>query len=419
VIDGGGSAIYTWSQVSGDGTATFSSTGSTNPTATLSGPGTYQLRLTVSDGTSSSSSDVWVAAWASSRGALPPGITSSNALPSNPVISLGSTVPAPYAHPRIFFSEADRPNLMAAMTDTNNPAVTNSIALLKTAVTNTIDNPSNPVGIAYQHLKAGDATWDIRGIVSAQNGPYETLIGTANCGLYGPLASACYLAWVDHDNPALQQRLRDLATAVATAARQHTTWYLSDRMEKANSTNPTAYDPSSYDVYSDLAFCYDLMYNWMTEDQRGTTRALLSWMTAGRTTLGTGEPDYAHSTNHRTFHDHLIIAQLSIEGETGWDPVAIAKNFQSMKIYFTVWGLAPEGFSREAPGYFTFGMHNAAPAAYALSRRFENLFATTRLYASMQEMFYQCPRTRLARCTGPTTDPAGVTALEPRPIIRS
>ena len=389
VIDGGSSATYTWTQVSGDGTAAFSAPGSTNPTATLSGPGSYQLRLTVSDGTSSSSSDVWVSAWTSSRGALPPGVTTSNAVPTNTVLSLGSSVPAPYTHPRIFFSEADRPTLMAAMTDTNNPAVTNSIALLKTAVTNSIDNPSSPIGIAYQHLKAGDATWDIRGIVSAQNGPYETLIGTAGCGLYGPLASACYLAWVDHDNPALQQRLKDLATAVATAARQHTTWYLSDRMEKANSTTPSAYDPNSYDVYSDLAFCYDLMYNWMTEDQRGTTRALLSWMTAGRTTLGTGEPDYAHSTNHRIFHDHLIIAQLAIEGETGWDPVAIDKNFQSMKIYFTVWGLGPEGFSREAPGYFTFGMHNGAPAAYALSRRYENLFATTWLYASMQEMFYQ------------------------------
>jgi autotransporter-associated beta strand protein len=390
VIDGGGSPQFTWNQVSGAGTATFSSTSSSNPTVTLSNPGNYQLRLTVSDGFSSSSSDVWVAAWAASRGALPPGVTSGNPVPSNTVISLGSPVPAPYVHPRILFSEADRTGLRAATNDPANPAVTNAVALLRSAIAKSIDDPSTPVGAAFQRLKAGDETWDIRGIVSAQNGPYETLIGNEKCGLYGPLASACYLAWLDQDNPALQQRLKDLATAVATAARQHSTWYLSDRMEKANTTtNPNAYDPNSYDVYSDLAICYDLMYNWMTEDQRGTTRALISWMTAGRKTLGSGEPDYAHSTNHRIFHDHLILAQLAIEGETGWDPAAIAGNFQCKKIYYTVWGLTPEGFSREAPGYFTFGMHNGAPAAYALSRRYENLFATTWLYASVQEMFYQ------------------------------
>jgi autotransporter-associated beta strand protein len=390
VLDGGVTSSFTWSQVSG-ATASFASPGSSNTTLTLPSAGVYQLRLTVSDGTSSSSSDVWVSAWSGSRGMLPPGILSTNAQPTNRVLDLGSAVPPPYVHPRIFFSEADRSSLRSATNDPLNPAVTNAIALLRSAVSKSIDNPSSPVGIAYQRLKTGDATWDIRGIVSAQNGPYETLIGNEKCGLYGPLASACYLAWLDQDNPAFQQRLKDLATAVATAARQHTTWYVSDRMEKANTTtNPNAYDPNSYDVYSDLAFCYDLMYNWMTEDQRGTTRSLLTWMTAGRLTLKAGgEPDYAHSTNHRIFHDHLIIAQLAIEGETGWDPSAIASNFLSKKIYYSVWGLTPDGFSREAPGYWVFGMHNGAPAAYALSKRYENLFATTHLYASMQELFYQ------------------------------
>jgi hypothetical protein len=380
--------IYSWSQISGEGAASFLSPNSASTTATFSSPGSYRLRLTVSDGISSSSSDVWIRAWSRRTAASPPASRAS--ITANP---------PPYVHPRIFFTEADRASLLAATTDTNNPVVTNAIAQLRTNVAATIDNTSTQIGIAYQHMKSGDATYDIRAIVSIET-PYVTWSGYTSSGFYGTLAAACYLAWVDHDNPALQQRLKDLATAVATAARQHTTWYLNDRMTQSGSSNPADYSVFSYDVYSDLALCYDLMYNWMTEDQRGTTRALLAWMTAGRTTWGVGEPDQAHSTNWRTFHNHLIAAQLAIEGETGYDEASVIRNMKAFQVFTDKWGISEEGINREGPGYFNFGMRNAAPSAYALSRRYEDLFTTSRMYVSLQEFLYRLSPDASGRING-------------------
>ena len=368
---------YVWTQVAGEGTVTFVNASSPSTTASFSAPGTYRLRLTGSDGNSSSSSDVWVRVWSSRKvGTVPV---------SRAVMSAN---PPPYVHPRIFFTEADRASLLAATTDTNNPVVTNAVAILQSNVTATIDNSSSLIGAAYRRMKAGDATYDIRPLVT-QETPYVTWSGYTSSGFYGTLAAACYLAWVDHDNPSNQQRLKDLATAVATAARQHTTWYLADRMLQSGSSNPSAYSVFSYDVYSDLALCYDLMYNWMSEDQRGVTRSLLAWMTAGRTTLGVGEPDHLHSTNWRTFHNHLIAAQLAIEGETGYDEPSVIGNMNAFKVFTDHWGISEEGINREGPGYFNFGMRNAAPSAYALSRRYEDLFTTSRMYSSLNEFLYR------------------------------
>lgn len=380
---GSGTLSYYWTQVSGP-SATIMAPGSATSPVTLGGEGDYQFRLTVGNGPTSSSSDLWISAVKAT-----PGVPFPSSFGTNPAVNMGSSTPAPFVHPRIFFTEEDRPALRAAMTDTNNPVATNAIVQLMTEVTNSIDKPYTPIGAAYARLKVGDPDVDIQGVAKLSDVPYKTFQGTASSGLYGVLASACYLAWLDQNNPATQQRLKDLATAVATAARQHSTWYLYDRMYWSGSTNPSAYSITSYDVYSDLALCYDFIYNWMTEEQRGVTRKLLADMTYGRLTQGATEEDYVLSTNHRIFHDHLVIAQLAIEGEPGYDAASVATNRQKLKSYFNVWGIAKEGFNREGPGYFAFGMHNGTPSAYALSRRGENLFVTTHLYASFQEYFYQ------------------------------
>ena len=378
-----GTLTYSWSQLSGP-PATILVPGSASTGVMIGEEADYQFRLTVGNGVTSSSSDLWISAVKST-----PGVPFPSARGTNMPVNMGSANPAPFVHPRIFFTEEDRAALKAAMTDTNNPVATNAIAQLRSEVTNSIDKPSTPIGAAYARLKTGDPEVDIQGVAKLIEVPYKTFQGTAGSGLYAVLASACYLAWLDHDNPATQQRLKDLATAVATSARQHSTWYLHDRMYWSGSSDPKKYSNSSYDVYSDLALCYDFIYNWMTEEQRGVTRKLLADMTFGRLTQGALEDDYVLSTNHRIFHDHLVIAQLAIEGEPGYDLVSLDRNRLKLKSYFSVWGIGKEGFNREGPGYFAFGMHNGTPAAYALSRRGENLFVTTHLYASFQEYFYQ------------------------------
>jgi|GEM_PF-1593672 len=359
---------YSWTLVSGPGTATFANPSAASTTVMVGAPGVYRVRVTVSDGSLFTSDDLWLNAIAAN---------SSIPVPSGVVIR--SATPAPYEHPRIFFTDADHPALRAAAL--NDPIASAGRTALIASVAATIDNPATALGIAYIQLKAGNTAYNTQALTQAQIAPNDAMIGTANAGLYGNLAAASYLAWLDRDTAA--PRLRELATAVATAARNHATWWPADR---AAQPTPTAFNK---DTYSDLGFCYDLLYDWMTEDQRYAIRSLLAAQTSGRLTLGATEPDYSLSTNWRTFHDHIILASLAIEGETGHDASALATNRQALKTFFTKWGVGPEGFNREGPGYFGFGTHSAALALYALSRRDEDLLATTRFAQSAQEMFYQ------------------------------
>ena len=392
-----GAISHAWSLVSGPGTATFGNSAAAVTTVTVGAPGVYRVRVSVSDGALSTSDDLWLNALAAN--------------PSIPVpagVAVRSATPAPYEHPRIFFTDADHAALRAsALTD---PVASAGRSALVANVAATIDNPATALGAAYLQLKAGNTAYNTQALTQAQIAPNDAMIGTADAGLYGNLASASYLAWLDRDTSAV--RLRDLATAVATAARNHATWWPADR---AAQPNPVEFNK---DTYSDLGFCYDLLYDWMTEDQRVAVRSLLAAQTAGRLTLGATESDYSLSTNWRTFHDHIILASLAIEGETGHDGAALATNRQALKTFFTQWGVGPEGFNREGPGYFGFGTHSAALALYALSRRDEDLLATTRFHQSAQEMFYQMAPDGSGRMYGANDGPGwgngnGNTALYP------
>jgi hypothetical protein len=355
-----------WSKVSGPGLVTFSNAATMNTTATFSAPGIYQLQLVASDSAIFVTNAVWVNLWSNSIGATPP-----------PSVRPLSATPPPYEHPRIFFTDADRPDLQARAT--NDPVVQAAIygaGGLSNIVATTIDSPATPVGTAYARLAVGDASTDIQSLVQSADAANTFLTG--NGGLYEPLADACYLAWL---YPTNTTRLQQLATAVATAALCHSNWYVNLPSTSKGELSP--------DVYASLGLCYDLMYDWMSDSQRNSTRAVISLMTTNRRTIGWNEADYSDSTNWRAHHDHLISMQLAIEGETGFDAVSLATNAASLKTFTTRWGITENGFSREGTDYFSFGMRNAAPAAIALARRGENLFVTGRIYNGIQEAFYQ------------------------------
>ncbi len=358
-----------WSKVSGPGTVTFGNAATTNTTATCSLPGVYQLRIMVSDSALAATNDVWLNIWSNSPGCLPP-----------PSVRNFSATPPPYVHPRIFFTDADRPTLLARATNDaiGIEGVSQAAYGLSAVVSNTIDNAASPVGQAYARLAVGDTSVDTSTLVQQQSAAGSFLSGDAASGLYGPLASACYLAWL---GPTNNVRLQQLATAVATAAACHQSWYVNLPSSSKGELAP--------DVYADLGFCYDLMYNWMSESQRATTRNFISLMTTNRHTIGWNEAEYSDSTNWRVHHDHLILAQLAIEGESGFDAVALATNAASLKTFTTRWGITENGFNREGMGYFSFGMKNATLAAVALARRGENLLVTTRIFNSLQETFYE------------------------------
>lgn len=357
-----------WTQVSGPAGAAFANAAATNTTVTLALPGIYQLRFIASDGSLAATNDVWLNVWSNSPGCLPP-----------PSVRIFSATPPPYEHPRIFFTDADRPAMQARAT--KDAIVSEGIFQptygLFAVVSNTIDNPATIVGQTYARLAAGDTSVDTQSLIQQGTASADFLNGDASSGLYGPLEAACYLAWLWPTNTA---RLQQLATAVATAAVCHQSWWVNLPSSSKGELSP--------DVYADLGFCYDLMYDWMSESQRAATRNCISLMTTNRRTIGWNESDYSDSTNWRSHHDHLILAQLAIEGETGFDAVSLATNAASLKTFTTRWGITEGGCNREGNGYFAMGMRNLSLAALALARRGENYLVTTRIYNSQQQGWY-------------------------------
>ncbi len=350
-----------WSQVAGPGTATFMNPATATTNVTFSAPGIYQLRATASDGSLTATSDVWLQAAVPTPGASTP--TS---------VAVLSATPPPFEHPRLFFTDADRPALQsAAATD---PVASAAKARLITNVAATLDNPSNALGVAFSRLKTGDTSYNTRSVIRSGTASPDAMTGHASSGLYGLLAAASYVAWLDTETGS--PRLRELGTALAAAAANHNTWW----------ANEGGLAP---DFYSDLAFCYDLLYDSMSESQRAVVRQAIARMIAGRTVYGATEPDYAFSTNWRTYHQHLILGALAIEGEPGFDAALLDTNRRAARRFLTKWGVTADGFNREGPGYFGFGMHIASLTTWALSRRGENFFATTRFYQSVQEFFSQ------------------------------
>ncbi len=349
---------YSWTQVAGPAKMTFDNAGSANPKVTVNAPGVYQARVTVSDGALSGASDLWLKA-------VPPSISRYISAPDS--VRIFSPNPPPFTHPRIFFTEADRAGL--ADKAKNDPMVRTAVTQMRDGIAASIDNPSTFLGQIYERMKRGDETLDFWSVYP--DGKAVTSLAGNPKDFYSILAAKCYLAWLDQSDPA---ELRELAKVVATFARRHAAAHV-------------PHDGLRHDVFADLALCYDLTYNWMTEDERSTTRALLAYESSGQLTPFAQEQDSSLSTNWRDCHDFVILAALAIEGEPGYDAKTTEINREALKIFTSKWGIAPEGFNREGPGYFSLGMGAGAPAAYALSRRGENMLVTTNLYPCMLERF--------------------------------
>ncbi len=361
-----GKLSYSWTQVDGPSKIAFDDPAYATPKAGVTAPGVYQVRVTVSDGELATSADAWLKA-------VPARVTHNVTAPE--FVQPFSPNPPPFVHPRVYFTEEDRPAL--AEKAKNDPLVALAIEQMKQGISGTLDNPKSPLGQAYEQFKQGNSQFDFRSLYpDCKAGAMMT--GTGR-DFYPALSAACYLAWLDQSDP---KKMRELAKIVATIARCHAATH-------------TPFDGLNHDVFADLGFCYDLTYNWMTEDERFTTRALLAYQTAKRHTPFWEGIDADLSTNWRDGHDHLILAALAIEGEPGFDARCNADNFEALKDFVSKWGINDQGFNREGPGYFSLGMHPASMAAYALSRRGENLFVTTNLYPCTLEMFY---------CMSPDTD---------------
>ena len=122
-----------------------------------------------------------------------------------------------------------------------------------------------------------------------------------------------------------------------------------------------------------IGYCYDFMYNFMTDEQRNNVRRLISKATKGKYTHGMELPPHWRNWNWVNCNQQFVLLALSIEGEEGYDPRIYSNGIEVMRDFFD-YGISPKGVSREAAGYCQFGFVWAMPFMMSAAKRGDNLF---------------------------------------------
>lgn len=276
-----------------------------------------------------------------------------------------SKTPPPGIHPRILFAPEDLPAMRERVK--TDPYAVKAAELMRERYKKDLYNPNSPSGFIYRQLQEGNPDVDVK--LQVGDGVGDVYGYTYGTGLfYGKMCGAAFLALMDDD----QAKAKELATVLANCAKAQLKYY-----------QPNYGSYLTHDASGALGLAYDFLYNYMTDEQRKPVRKLLSKMTKWRQSKGTGMISPDNSTNWRTFHDHIVIASLAIEGEEGYDPEVYRQNVHKLRDFLTQHGIFRSGYAHEGWGYFNFGMTSASLSALATTRREENLYETTNLYNSL------------------------------------
>ena len=421
---------YTWSQVSGmnnsfatTGTVSFSSLQTTAPqvTVTLPATGVYQFQVVASDGVNSVSRYTWVNVWDNVSA-----LNADHSVGKNPDIAPPTSVrqlsldPGPYCHPRLFFNRSDWAELSAKTVSSND--VKTAFTSLQSRLVNHFDKTGDPLktyaDVLAAYAQGGyDSSYYTNTVLPAYTAAgsaiSSTLLGRSpDSSFYDALLTACYLAWIGTDPTVahgaaasnVKARFNYLATLVGASAKVELT--------RNGDTNP---------VYN-LAFSYDLLYDWMTPAQQADTRDYLYAIGYGIYNSGGGGTQKTPLTSMPSgrnqngdfpnLADSFILSALAIEGEessvtsavqstygptvspasgaNAWpyaSPASVSNLYRQVR-WNSEWLVSPWGSMLNATDYFELSMAYSAPAVLALARRGQNQFVTTHFYQSSLGAFY-------------------------------
>ena len=422
------------------GKATIEGTGP-RVTAVLPESGVYQFVVVATSGTTAvGRGTTWVQVW-ENRGPLDAGTT----LGTGPGIAAPKRVrsfpppPPPGEHPRVLFTDADWPEM-------SHRAKSGKVAgwgvkTIRQWVAETFDDSKTPGGKLAEELDA----WITAG--GAGTPPDLTplagdavLSSEARGVFYSMLLDAAYLLWLDHDprmpvekQPAkVRDRGHRLARIAAAAATLHfrTVWDRRGR-KVLLADGPLAVrgladlgEPCAGPGLCDLALAYDLLHDWMTDEQRRAVRDFLVATGYGRHTSSPGftfhtaeavAPGHAHNGDFGNLNDQAILIALAVEGEesqaspdvqaafctpdpkkrsarwmrpaagddtSAWPNATVAsvENLERQLRWLTDWFVTPWGMAASHTAYLGLSAKHMMPATIALARRGENLFVTTHLY---------------------------------------
>ncbi|HEY3417662.1 MAG TPA: hypothetical protein VGM23_12325, partial [Armatimonadota bacterium] len=232
-----------------------------------------------------------------------------------------SPPPAPGVHPRVLISPADLPALRERLEKTG--CGKRAIAGVRAWVDGAIFRPKAPLGKVYAALVAGDD----KALTYADS---EWWLG--NVPLVLCLNGFDCLVRDD------AERAKTLAVALTTFARLTGG---EARFVGVNAVNPD---------YA-MGLCYDFIYNYMTDAQRESVRAVIAKATAGKQSHGMDMPAHACTYNFMPHGTQLALLALCIEGEAGYDPAVYRKTAELMHAFLN-YGIYPSGAPTEEMHYY-------------------------------------------------------------------
>lgn len=406
--------------------------------ATFPVPGVYQIQLTANDGRKTLKRKTWIHVW-DSTSSLTPGKVGAYPDILPPSVRQLAPDPGPFKHPRLAVTDREWPEISSR--NKKDQFASYALEILKCDVADKFDNPNESVGQLAEELD----NW----FKSGGTGK-EPDAARINNDFYVWLYRACYLAWLELDpakpkaaaTPEQRARREYLARVTAAAAKIQFNAQWDRASKKFKTDNPSfikGIDRPGEGIdsgrYAELPNCYDLIYDWMTDEQRKIVRDFLYAVSYARHYSAAfswhpvhgppGLPMNVHGQNgdFGNLSDYGILASLVIEGEEDavsddvrkvfstpasksnahiWmkpspedDPsawpystVASVDNLHRQLRMLNEGFASPWGFWITHGAYMGLSTGNFLPASFAMARRGENIFITSYFYSCIQMYLY-------------------------------
>ncbi len=244
-----------------------------------------------------------------------------------------SPPPKPGEHPRVFISPSDLPDLRRRLKETKTGRI--CFETIKKFLDEQRSNESNASAFADKMIG--------RSLTLDQYDTYDKGAKTA-LGLY--LMYESFRCLVEDDKDGGKKVAKQLA-----AYAHYVYWDLDKNgikkkaclhpdllkigLEKGIPFTENDWQGNIQDrvQHMNLALAYDFAFNFMNDEQRDTTRKMISKETYNGNAIGMGLYT-PNGHNWHVFHTHLGMAALAIEGEEGYDKRVTDWSVDNLKTYF-------------------------------------------------------------------------------------
>lgn len=306
---------------------------------------------------------------------------------------LGSKVPPPGVHPRVFFSPEDVPGIAQRLKTTKS----GQMAVVETEInlTRTIWKPDSAEGVIYKKLVAGDtahlqwakpeksvSNFAIPGAVGVWNTPHRLMadnngkpvtaevlslmaVAAQYCLLTGNEARGREVAAAVCNYFKLREPLLDEYYAISDAEFAAT-------LDGANN-GATHFRQMHGFAPGSVGVIYDFSAKWMDESQKKLMRRYIAKAVYGRRAYGMNGSLRWADVNWVSWDTAMLHSAMAIEGEEGYDPEIYDISRKIIRAWLD-WGIDANGTVYETNGKNVMGLQMLFESMVVLARRGDNYF---------------------------------------------